>query len=336
MTKLSIKVAILLTALVLACPITVVASKKAATTKEKFRDCACQNEKTYGIGAGTNFSPRALDAIRSSKIDWLRKELIWSKVEKQPGQYDWTDFDAFVDAAKSRGYKVMAVLIDTPSWAVRDKTLANSPDAHKQIPTPEYWRRFVTAAVTHYRNRVDAWEVGNKPNVPFFFSGSLDDYREVILKEASSAIQKIDGKAIIVAPGLTTRKAADAATLAELFEPVFAKGGAKATDVVSIHVYGTPKEIISAGAQAREFMRSAGIGDKKLWLTEFGWNTSNITEQVQKNNMLKLQALNQQQGAFQKMFYCRLIDGGKTMTGNPDKHGILREDLSPKPIKSAF
>lgn len=300
------------------------------------KDVQSGNSKPYGICAGTNFDSQMLDEIGSTHIGWLRKGLSWNRIERTQGHYDWSEYDAFVKEAKSHGYKVMAILLGTAPWAVRDKSLANTKGAHKQVPDPEAWDQFVRAAVTHYHGLVDAWEVGNEPNGPDFFLGSLDDYRDVVLEGACKVIRQIEPKALIVGPALATSKASRRGTMPQLFAPILAHDGAHSVDAFSIHVYGTPMEIMSAGEEARRILQKAGLGNKPLWLTEFGWNTNNISEEAQKEKMQKFLALNQQLHVYDQFFYYRLMDGGSTLTGNPDKHGILRSDHSQKPIVSVF
>jgi hypothetical protein len=294
-------------------------------------------DKPYGVCAGRNFDPAMLDKLKSTHIGWLRRGLGWDRVERVKGQYDWTEYDQFVDQAKAHGFKVMAILLDTAPWATRDKSLANTKQAHKQVPDPKSWNEFVTAAVKHYRGRVDAWEIGNEPNGPSFFEGTLDDFRDVMLNGATAVIQKNDSTTPMVGPAFAASKSFRNGKMSELFAPVLAKNAASPLSAISIHVYGTPAEIIGAGLEARAIMKKAGLGDKQLWLTEFGWNTNNVSEQAQKDKMVAFLNLNSQQHVFDKFFYYRLTDGGKTLTGSrPDMFGILRKDYSAKPILSAM
>ena len=58
-----------------------------------------------------------LDRIKETGFFWVRQTFSWEVIEPAPGQYDWTAYDAIVDATSERGLHLVAVLAESPAWA---------------------------------------------------------------------------------------------------------------------------------------------------------------------------------------------------------------------------
>ena len=58
-----------------------------------------------------------LDAVVDAGGRWLRVDVDWSRVEYEPGSYDWDHPDAVIEAARARGLAVLALVAYTPAWA---------------------------------------------------------------------------------------------------------------------------------------------------------------------------------------------------------------------------
>lgn len=89
----------------------------------------------------------------------------WAKTEKQPGVYDWKWLDEIVDDAISQGVAPWVELsYGNPLYAggggaTLGDGLPHSPEALRA------WDAWASALVQRYRNRVDAWEIWNEPEV---------------------------------------------------------------------------------------------------------------------------------------------------------------------------
>src|ERR1700736_5034626 len=55
-----------------------------------------------------------LDRVHAAGIGWVRIDFVWSNVETAPGVFDWSVYDALVNAAASRGISIYATLAYTP------------------------------------------------------------------------------------------------------------------------------------------------------------------------------------------------------------------------------
>ena len=58
-----------------------------------------------------------LEEYRKAGITWLRLDLPWSVIEKQPGSFDWQRWDSLVDTARAAGLSVLGILAYSPDWA---------------------------------------------------------------------------------------------------------------------------------------------------------------------------------------------------------------------------
>ncbi len=100
---------------------------------------------------------------------WLREEIDWATVEPQPGVFDFSYYDHFMQLAAQRGLHILAVLYDIPAWA---------GPAYNSIPSdPTAFAQYVAAVVVRYGTNgtfwaqnpslngsaITAWELWNEP-----------------------------------------------------------------------------------------------------------------------------------------------------------------------------
>ncbi len=122
--------------------------------------------------------PKALDDAASLGVKSLRIVLTWQGVAPDPssrvkpkfdatdpGAYDWSRYDALVDDARQRGWKVLM----TPSGPVPRWATNGAKDSVTR-PSPNEFRMFVQAAATHFDGKVDTWSIWNEPNQPQFLA----------------------------------------------------------------------------------------------------------------------------------------------------------------------
>lgn len=101
-----------------------------------------------------------LDQVEAAGIQYIRQEINWSLIEASPDSYDWASvgqLDLLFSSAKSRGIQVVATLIGGPVY------LAGDGGVDKAAFGPR-WENFVQAAVNHYGESVDIWEIGSVVN----------------------------------------------------------------------------------------------------------------------------------------------------------------------------
>jgi len=196
----------------------------------------------------------------------------WFFVEPEPGRWVWADNE--VNYLRRIGFELLGTLARTPPWAGKqgkehnlygDWTSAPPRDLHEFA---EYVRR----TVEHYQDRIHVWEIWNEPYGSGFFSGTPEEYAEV-LKAGYRACKEADPSCTVLGlccyPGVP-----------DWIDRVLAAAGTDCMDALSYHTYfgpgyvtepsdGGPPQAIRDVARLRELMAKHGKV-KPIWNTEGG------------------------------------------------------------------
>ena len=195
----------------------------------------------------------------------------WRVVEPEKGRFVWRD--AEVDALRARGFSVLANLGHPPLWAGRKEPAGGNHGDWTDAPPrdPAEWAQYVFKTVEHFRGRIRHWEVWNEPCWETFFSGTPEEYAE-LLRIAYREIKRADPQAVVIGGCFSSH--AEAWT-----QRVLAQGAMDAMDALSYHVYWSPPltEAIDGGDPevARQVNRFIGLmrergAVKPIYMTEGG------------------------------------------------------------------
>lgn len=102
-----------------------------------------------------------LTTVQSTGAEYIVQEFDWSEIETSTDVYNWsavTPLDLLVSSAKARGLSVVAVLTGGPVY------LAASGQPVDPAVFGERWEKFVQAAVDHFGESVDIWQIGSEVN----------------------------------------------------------------------------------------------------------------------------------------------------------------------------
>ena len=124
----------------------------------------------------------AFTELGSLGVRALRVVLYWKDVapepdsrvepkfdETDPGGYDWSKYQPVLDGAKQRGWKVQLTISGpVPRWAT------NGARDNVTRPSPNRFRKFVTAVAKHFGDQVTRWSIWNEPNHPDFLGPQFD------------------------------------------------------------------------------------------------------------------------------------------------------------------
>jgi hypothetical protein len=305
------------------------------------------------------------DEARAANVGVARVDLGWSSLE-QEGKGRWSSWylgqiDKVVNKAEARGIKILFSLDWTPCWA------SSAPDSLKQNCAGSWWSRSVQLyppnnaqdyadalafLIRRYGSRVAAWEIWNEPNSDTYFKASdkVGAYAALV-KAAYPAAKAADPNSVILAGSLQN---ADAN-----FTDALYKHGVKGYfDAFSVHPYNGDRDpATSIGSQYGQYTFTEGVplvhnvmaqyGDNKpMWLTEFGWNTSNVRnaatwengvdEATQALYLTKAYAQMQQWSYVQAGIWYEVVDMGADKNDPLSNYGLLRYDYSEKPSFAAF
>lgn len=309
-------------------------------------------ESPYGVnihapqGAELSF---LLDQAKAAGVGWVRIDFIWAWAEPARGRYDWRVYDAIARAAQARGLKVYATLAYTPAWATDGPAVTGVPR------DPRDWARFCSRAAKRYRRTIQHWGLWNEPNLPRFWSGTRQEYLDVILKPGADAIHAANRAAKVGGPDLAHLTAGDADWYDWLRQTLLEAGDR--LDFITHHVYdsdgnrdvtdrleddtlfgGRPSFWDATAPSVKEVLESTGwLGRKPVWLTETGWESARASEtrQAAYYGGLLDDWFTGRRGRdwVDKVFFYEMRDG--SASGSPS-WGILRPDGSRKPAYDAY
>ena len=135
---------------------------------------------------------QALDALGAP---WVRIDVNWNEVEPQQGVFSWDEADRMIDTARAHGLLVYATLAYTPQWATAGPVRMGVP------LSADYYRDFVTAAVTRYQDRVKHWGMWNEPEQQGrFWVGTAQEYVDYVLRPGAEAVHAADPAALVLGP----------------------------------------------------------------------------------------------------------------------------------------
>ena len=235
-----------------------------------------------------NFIPKA----KSINATVSRNSFLWHLIEPTKGVYDWSIPDSVVNELLKAGIEPLFCILGSPTWANGVSSSTNKYFLY--VPTDEAqfelwvknYETFVKAAVNRYAGKVKKWELWNEQNECCFWlprAKTADPYI-FWFQKIQSAIKYIDPNAEVALGGLSAIQYTGKQFLTEMYtKNIF-------PDIVAIHPYSatapndyqpSPEGNFDDISTIRDLMVKYGQGDKKLWVTEWGWSTAKISEQIQ-------------------------------------------------------
>lgn len=113
---------------------------------------------------------RLLNRVAKTGAGYIRQEINWSLIETSPDVYDWSavvPLDLLFASAGTRDLQIVAVLTGGPAY------LATSGQPVDRSAVRERWVKFVRAAVEHFGEQVDIWEIGSAINSSYALTPHL-------------------------------------------------------------------------------------------------------------------------------------------------------------------
>ena len=133
-----------------------------------------------------------LNSIQRSGSEYVRIEMSWTLIETSQDTYDWSNvvpLDLFFSSAQSRGLKSVAVITGLPIY------LSSAGTNMDEEVVGECWEKFIQAAVDHFGDQIDYWQLGdqlNSTNNVGSFAQSDPTFYSKMLRSASKIIKKAD------------------------------------------------------------------------------------------------------------------------------------------------
>ena len=291
---------------------------------------------------------RAFPLIKTLGLRTVRLQTGWQKTEKEEGIYDFSWLDEIVDALLEA--KIAPLL----SLSYGNKIYCENPEkypnieiggvGHIPIETERArygWQNYVTAIVTHFKDRVKYFEIWNEPEVSSFCVSDLpwtEAYMELV-KITSPIIRKIcpDAKVISCAALVTN---------AEILVDM------GIGDWVDIHAYHNyrPWPELKKGEQKNKILNmKEKAPNLEFWRDEAGFPSYNdpksrgalsdieVSETKQAKFVLRHITCDMKNNNVQKTFYFHAYDFEHFSRIVRYHYGLIRhEDLSKKPSYDAI
>lgn len=192
----------------------------------------------YEDGSAWQDRGRVLQISKNSEIYWLRQQIAWEDLQDRSGQIFWGELDQIVDDAHNAGMGVLLSVVRSPSWA--------TPDGRNGMPAREYFgtfANFMGQMAARYRNKVQAYQVWNEPNLAVENAGTVADasYYVDLLAGAYDAIKAADPYAIVVSasPSATETNRPDIAISDVVFMRQMLSNPNFRADVIGVHPGGS-------------------------------------------------------------------------------------------------
>ena len=242
---------------------------------------------SLGFVAGPHASSSSLDAISASGAAHVREKFSWAESEPKRGVMHWTALDADVAAASRAHLPLLAVLADTPAWAIEAKTPRGQQDTYptrianftawagrlaaRYGPSGSFWSAHPELTPLPVRR----WQIWNEPNVASIWTGGVasPERYAALLTQSRDAIRNTDLWATVEAAGMASSGSAGASPDSFLKSVWRVLGPARsAVYRWDIHAYSdTAAHAAALVPYMRHLMDSNGCKACGITVGEFGW-----------------------------------------------------------------
>jgi len=219
------------------------------------------------VHAGQTNTPEEYALLDRMGASWLLTTFYWNQIEGEEGQWNFVNYDKYVDTAKASGKKIIGILAYDVSWLHEDGK------SHKYIPPDKVhlYLNYVRRTAEHFKGRVDAWCIWNEPNF-IFWKGSRGEFMS-LSRQAASALREVDSEVILLG-GAFNRGVFGLpnAYIKDLFE----SGAMEKADAVAFHPYElNPNRTARLFLEFRARVAKYGFEDR-IWVTEVGYPTGGL------------------------------------------------------------
>ena len=223
--------------------------------------------------------PDALEMIAHAGLELVRLNLTWNHLERTPDRVDQDVIERYrrlFQTVNARGLEIMSLIYNgVPQWA-NGCDGSQWPNGWRdcwtrpavQIDEVQEWGRTAAALFPEIRY----WQVGNEPNLRFFWTGMDPWLYTEHLKSISLGIWYENPDAVIISAGICCAGGSSTARRiegGEFVEQLYEAGFGPYHDINAIHY---PRNYQASKFLDRYLatMRRYGDGDKPLWATEMG------------------------------------------------------------------
>jgi len=286
-----------------------------------------------GVGVNIHFYDGNDDdwaMIEAAGVGIVRMDVSWGGSEKEPGQYDFTHYDALIARLEQRGIRLLFI-IDYGNPLYDDGLAPHSDECR------DAYARFCAALAKRYRDKHVIWELWNEPNISFWKpKPNVDDYM-AWCHAVVPAIRQADPGACVIAP-------ATSCIPLSFLEDCFERGLLKLVDGVSVHPYRSASQGPETAVPEYRALRSlieryraeGGIRRTIPILSgEWGYTTAEMTPEQHGKYLARQWLTNMAHGLPISIWY-DWHDDGQDPNEREHHFGTVTWDYQPKPTYTAM
>jgi len=222
-----------------------------------------------GLGVNIHFTglPHDLHMIAEAGFKFVRMDLVWSRIEKTKGIYDFkgSGYDSLTLGCEELGIRVLYILDYSNELYEPDRSVRT--EAGRKA-----FGDFAEAAAKRYAGKGILWEVWNEANIKQFWTPqpSEDDYCKLV-EAVAPRIRKADPNGLVLAGATSTIPF-------EWLEGCFKNGLLNCIDVLSVHPYRSqpPETAIKDYTRLRGLISRYAPSGKIIRVISGEWGYSNI------------------------------------------------------------
>ena len=298
----------------------------------------------FGVGVNIHFvtgHQRDLDLIAAAGFRFIRMDFGWAGMERQKGQYSWSEYEELLSNLDQRGMRAVFIL-DYSNPLYEEQVTSTNPlthQSHQTTASPQHsqsvaaFARWAAAAAEHFHGRHVFWELWNEPNIDFW-SPKPDVHQYTTLALAAcKAIRQADPQATIIGPATSTFPW-------DFLQTFLSSGVLDYLDAVSVHPYREPRrapETATADYQRlRQLIESYAPANKKQKIPilsgEWGYSSweRGVSLDTQAAFLARQQLINLLNGVPLSIWYDWKNDGTDPKE-NEHHFGTVTSELQPKP-----
>ncbi len=337
------------------------------------------NVDAIGLDAGSKDT--MFGKVAEAQFGWIRQQVRWSSYEPAKGQFGnnyVAQLDALIDAANAKGVNVMLSPVSSPDWAGSGGGLPKNP---------QDFADFIGFMANRYKGKVAAYEIWNEQNYAVETGGQVNVGAYIpILKAGYQTLKASDPNITVVFGGMTPTGVTGHPEVAlddvqylqqiyqinngevkQYYDVLGAHPGSNCNppdnsypDNPATNPCGTDPDggrsftkdnsfYFKRVLQLRNVMEQNGESGKKMWLTEFGWDSNPtvvpgynyspyVSEDQQAQYLTRAFALGKSYPWMGVMFVWNLNFQVTTSGPSDEKYGwgVLNSDWSPRPSFTAL
>ncbi|MCC6484914.1 MAG: hypothetical protein IT209_08715 [Armatimonadetes bacterium] len=290
----------------------------------------------YLLGNPADYEDTVWRRIAEAGATSVRVAASWREIEAQKGKYDWSDLEKTLKYfRKYPQLRPYILVVNTPGWARADGKPSHLPPTPAALPE---WKAFNRELARKYRGFISHFEVWNEQNG---FGWEVPPYNQVdkylpVLEAAYDGLKEGNPECMVSLGGLD-----DAAGNS----PIFTKGcydlrlkdyGNRVMwDAFGDHPYGDVPSTMSKLRLIKGIAAGYGDGPIEMWLTEYGFNTRDMSLKEQAKQLTEYMTLLITDPEFRYVTETNYLCVADFEAGNRS-FGLCDVNLRPRPAFYAY